>query len=561
MLATAARRAVQKVVATAAVLALVACTPNVDPDPAETSVSDPAVEPTPTEPVNTTFTFATAADPVGLDPALAQDTESYRVTRQILETLVAPDPVTGEPVPALATSWEEVDDGLAYRFELREGVVFHDGTQFTADAVCTNFERWYNLPADVREIYPELPFKSVFQAFADQPELTAYKGCVVNGEHEVTIELNERYTGLVPALTMPAFGISSPTALEAGQADRLSEERGDRRVSQYALHPVGTGPFTFENWQEDEVVLDFYEDYWGDPGQIRTVVFKTITRPAARLNALVEGRVDGYDLVTVENFEPLAKAGLKVLLRDPFSVLYLGINQDFAPLDDPLIRQAMAHALDREALVEEFFVNGSSIAHQFVPESLVEQHEEARTYEYDPAAARALLEEAGYEGRIIPFYYPRNVTRAYLPMPEEVYLTISRQLRTAGINIKPMPIQWSDGYVQQVQSQGARGIHLLGWSGSYRDPDNFLGPLFGAESAEFGFSDPQLFSKIARARTLPEGEERLETYWNINAEIAENIPAIPLAFPISALALSARVESYPVSPVLDEVFNDIVLNR
>lgn len=561
MPATAVQRALQKFAAAAAVLSLVACTPNVNPTPAETSPPDPSVDPpsTPLE-VDTTFTFATAADPKGLDPALALDTESYRVTRQILQTLVAPDPVTGEPIPNLAVSWEEVDDGLAYSFELREGVTFHDGTPFNAEAVCANFERWYNLPVELRRTHTGLPFQSVFKAFFDQPDLSVYKDCVVEGAHEMTLELTERYTGLVPALTMPAFGISSPTALAERQADKLTEERGDRKLSQYALHPVGTGPFTLESWEGETVVLGYFDDYWGSPGQIRTVVFSTIARPAARREALIEGRIDGYDLVTADSFEPLVKAGMKVLQRDPFSVLYLGINQDYPPLEDPLIRQALTHAIDKQALVEEFFINGTGTADQFVPQVLDSQEVEAPTYEYDVEAARALLEQAGYSGKEITFYYPRNVTRAYLPNPENVYTAISRQLRKAGFNIKPIAIEWSEGYIEQVQSDGAHGIHLLGWSGSYRDPDHFIGTLFGTESAEFGFSDAQLFSKIARARTLPEGELRLEAYENIKEEIAENVPAIPLAFPISALALSERVESYPVSPVLDEVFNEIVLN-
>ncbi|HET7414694.1 MAG TPA: ABC transporter substrate-binding protein [Arthrobacter sp.] len=543
-------------------LSLSACTPDTGPPQAGNSTATATTDaPTPPPTVDTTFTFATAADPSGLDPALEVDTESYRVTRQILETLVSVDPVTGEPVPQLATDWSRGNGGHSYTFELRDGVTFHDGTKFNAQAVCYNFERWFTLPEAVRDKRTALQFRTVFNAFSNAPNLSAYQDCVVQGPHKFTLELNERYTGLIPALTMPAFGISSPTALKAGNADTLNKKREGHQLSAYAMHPVGTGPYTFESWSADDVVLKSYKDYWGNRGQVRKIIFTTISDPALRLEALKDGRIDGYDLVTADSFEPLTKAGMKVLLRDPFSVLYMGINQDFEPLDDPLVRQALAHAIDKQKIVDTLFIDGTEPAHSFLPQIFDITAPEAPQYEYDPEKARALLEKSSYDGEKITFYYPLDITRAYLPRPERVYAMLSRQLTAVGFNLKPVPVEWTDGYLQKVQSNGPHGLHLLGWSGSYRDPDNFVGPLFGMESPEFSFSNEQLFEAIDTARTLPAGDERVEVYQDIETTLSEEIPAVPLAFPISALALSPRVESYPVSPVLDEVFNEIVLSE
>ncbi|WP_245580102.1 ABC transporter substrate-binding protein [Arthrobacter castelli] len=548
--------------AAATALTLAACTPDTPPPQVQEQTSSAAAVEPGTEPkVDTTFTFATAADPAGLDPAIEVDNASYRVTRQILETLVTVDPVTGEPVPQLATDWSRSDGGRSYTFELRDGVTFHDGAEFDAEAVCFNFERWFTLPGSVRDERSSLQFQTVFKAFANAPDLSAYQDCVVQGEHKFTLELNERYTGLLPALTMPAFGISSPAALKAGHADVLNHQRDGHRLSAYGLHPVGTGPYTFESWSGDDVVLKSYKDYWGDRGQIRKIIFTTMSDAALRQEALKDGRIDGYDLVTADTFEPLAKAGMKVLLRDPFSVLYMGINQDFGALDDPKVRQALAHAIDKQQLVDTLFIDGTEPAGSFLPQLFDITAPQAAQYEHDPEKARKLLEESSYDGGEIPFYYPLDVSRAYLPRPERVYALLSRQLTAAGFNLKPVPIEWSDGYLQKVQSNSPHGLHLLGWSGSYQDPDNFVGPLFGSESEEFGFTNEHLFSMIDRARTLPAGEQRTKVYQNIETEISAQVPAVPLAFPISALALSPRVESYPVSPVLDEVFNEIVLTE
>jgi peptide/nickel transport system substrate-binding protein len=194
-----------------------------------------------------------------------------------------------------------------------------------------------------------------------------------------------------------------------------------------------------------------------------------------------------------------------------------------------------------------------------VPPKLNGFNNDAPTLGYDPAKAKDLLAKSGYKGEQLKFYYPLNVTRPYLPTPEKIYAEISRELTAVGFNIKPVPIEWSDGYLQKVQSPGDHALHLLGWNGSYSDPDNFVGPLFGEKNGEFGYQDAQVFSKIERARGLPEGQERTDLYHTINNQIAESVPAVPIAFPISALALSDRVLKYPASPVLNEVFTKVEL--
>ena len=216
-------------------------------------------------------------------------------------------------------------------------------------------------------------------------------------------------------------------------------------------------------------------------------------------------------------------------------------------------------ALDKDTLIRKFFIDNTAAASQFVPPKLSGFNNNAPSLGYDQNKAKELLAEAGYKGEVLKFYYPLNVTRPYLPTPEKVYAEISRQLTAVGLNIKPVPVDWSDGYLQKVTSPGDHALHLLGWNGSYADPDNFVGPLFGENTGEFDYQDPQVFSKISRARGLPDGKDRTEQYQTINAQIAATVPAVPIAFPISALALSDRVLKYPASPVLNEVFTNVQL--
>ena len=523
------------------------------------AADDPTAGPTPSgQPAAAAlFTFATAARPVTLDPALASDTESFRVTRQVLEGLVGVDALTSAPVPLLAESWTESEDRRSYTFKLRSDVTFHDGEPFNAEAVRQNFERWYRLPESVRN--GSLMYKSVFRGYSDTPETAVYKGCVVEDEFSVRVDLNEPLESFIAALAAPAFAMSSPKALADAGADALTQERNGRRVSAYGTHPVGTGPFRFTGWNEDTVELSAHPGYWGEAGQIGSVVFRTITSPEGRLRALKKGQVDGYDLVTVNDVGDLARNGQQIQQRDPYSVLYLGINQNFPGLDNVLMRQAVAHAIDKPAVLDGLFLNGTKPANQFLPEKLGLTSDSVTGYGYDPEKAKELLEEAGYDGRELPFYYPRRVTRSYLPAPEKVYARLSSQLTAAGFAIRPVPVDWSDGYLEKVQGKEDRAFHLLGLAGSYEGGDNFLATLFGRYTEEFSFNDPEVFTGIERAARLPEGQDQTDAYHAVTDRISQRVPAVPLAFPISALALSPRVSSYPTSPVLHEVFNRVTL--
>lgn len=533
-------------------LAISACTSV--PAPAPTASPSPTAAAAPT-----TFNFGVGSDPLGFDPALVQDTESYRVTRQVLEGLLTIDPVTGTPAPSLATSWQELDDGLAYKFTLRPKVNFHDGTPFDAHAVCTNFERWYSLPVSTRGDGSVTMFKQVFRAFKDDPENSLYKGCTVDAPLEVTLKLSMRLTGFLPALTLPAFAISSPAALDKGSANVLDQTFSGNKISRYGLHPVGTGPFTFKAASAGAVTMSANADYWGEKSQIITLNFKTFDQPATRLAALEDGSLDGFDPVTPSNFDKLIKSGKQVLQRDPFSVMYVGINQKIPVLADQKVREAIAAAIDKSTLANKYFIAGTATTAQFIPPKLSGFNNQVPGIAFDPAKAKTLLAESDYNGEELKFYYPTNSARTYLPSPEKVYAHIASELTAVGFTIKPVPVPWSDGYVEAVTKAGDHALSLLGWNGSYADSDNFVGPLFGAPGAQLGLKDPQLVSKITRARSMPNGADRVAAYESISKQLAATVPAVPIVFPISAIALSDKVVSYPLSPVLNEVFNHLVL--
>ncbi|MEV8218528.1 ABC transporter substrate-binding protein [Microbacterium sp. NPDC077391] len=516
--------------------------------------------------VDSTFVFAASSDPQGLDPALAQDGETFRVSRQIFEGLVGTEPGTADPAPLLAESWESSEDGMSHTFDLKTGVTFHDGTPFNAEAVCFNFERWYNwtdlLASEALGYY----YNKLFRGYASNPADAVYKSCTPDGDDKVTIELNKPFAGFVASLSLPAFSMQSPSALQEFKADEVGGTAAAPTLSEYAkAHPVGTGPFQFDSWAPGEnVTLTSYGDYWGEKGQIEEVIFRVIDDPTARRQALEAGDIDGYDLVGPADTKALEEKGFTMVSRKPFTILYLGFNQAVPELQDITVREALSHAIDKDALIKQVLPEGTEKATQFVPPVVNGYNKDVTTYEYDVDKAKSMLAEAGYTADnplTLTFNYPVNVSRPYMPNPEQIFTVLAKQLEEAGVKVNPQTDAWSPDYLEKISSTPDHGIHLLGWTGDYNDTDNFVGVFFGQQSAEWGFDNAELFGALADARGISNIEDQTAAYEKINEEVAEFIPGVPLAHPAPTLAFAERVKSYPASPVNDEVFSEIVLTK
>lgn len=516
--------------------------------------------------VDGTFVFGASADPASLDPAFAQDGETFRVSRQIFEGLVGTEPGTADPAPLLAESWESSEDGMSHTFALKEGVKFHDGTDFNAEAVCANFDRWYNWTGLAASESLSYYYGKLFRGYVETPDSAVYKSCAADGDYSVTIELNQPFAGFIPALSLPAFAMQSPAALEEFGADEVGGTEEAPEQSEYAkAHPTGTGPYVFEEWAPGEqLTLKANPDYWGESGQIDEVIFRIIGDPTARRQALESGAIDGYDLVGPADSAALDEAGYTMVSRPPFTILYLAFNQAIPALQDKRVREALSYAVDKDALITQVLPEGTEKAIEFMPDVVNGYNPDVTTYEYDPEKAKSLLAEAGYTEAnplTLDFNYPVNVSRPYMPDPEQIFTVLSTQLSDVGVVVNPVTDAWNPDYLDKITGSADHGIHLLGWTGDYNDTDNFVGVFFGGQSSEWGFDNPELFAALAEARGISNLEDQSEKYKEINEMVAQFIPGVPLAHPAPTLAFAKRVKSFPASPVNDEVFTDIVLTE
>jgi peptide/nickel transport system substrate-binding protein len=524
-----------------------------------------------------TLVFGAAGDPKMFDPAFASDGETFRVARQIHEGLLGNELGGTDPVPELAEDWEVSEDGLEYTFNLRQGVQFHDGTEFNAEAVCFNFDRWYNFEGLAQSPSATPYYQDVFGGFASTPDTpNIYESCEATDESTAVIRLTQVTSKFPAALALPAFSIQSPTALQEYDADNLSGSEDALTYTQYALeHPTGTGPFRFQSWDRGngEVTIVRNEDYWGEQALLDEIIFRTIPDGNARRQELQAGAIDAYDFASPADYQSLEDEGFQVLVRDPFNVLYLGINGGNVPgtsanpaLQDPRVRQAIAHAIDRDTIVSSLLPEGAEAAIEFMPPTVDGYAEDVTTYPYDPDRARQLLQEAGAEGTTLRFHYPTDVTRPYLPDPAAMFQVISQNLTDAGFTIEATALPWNPDYLNVVQAGGA-DVHLLGWTGDYNDAYNFIGTFFAAKAdglakAEFGaFNAPEIFQALARADAEPDPAARTALYQEANRLIMDYLPGVPISHSPPALVVSERVQGLEPSPLTAEVFSTVSISE
>ena len=387
--------------------------------------------------------IAIQLEPPNLDPtggaAQAIDSVLYSNVFEGLTRFEA----DGSVVPGLAQSWEISDDGLTYTFRLREGVTFHDGTTMDAEDVKFSYDR----------AMAEDSINAQKGLFADIAEVTVIDPATV----EVTLS---RPNGSF--LFNMAWGDAVIVAPES--------------VDDIASDPVGTGPFMFDRWvQGDRIELVRYEGYWGEAPALARATFRFIADPTAAFAAVMAEDVDAFvGFPAPENLVQFeADPRFQVLVGNTEGETILAMNNAVAPFDDPLVREAVALAIDRQAIIDgAMFGQGTPIGTHFAPHN-PDYLDLLDLSPHDPDRARDLLAEAG-----LPDGF---ATTLKLPPPSYARRggeIIASQLREVGIEADIQNIEWAQ-WIEEVFTNGDFGLTIVSHTepmdiGIYADPDYYF---------------------------------------------------------------------------------------
>jgi peptide/nickel transport system substrate-binding protein len=510
----------------------------------------------------TTFIIAGASDPTYLDPALVSDGESFRVTEQIFDGLVTLKPGSTVVQPSLATKWGS-KNGKDWTFQLRRGVKFHDGTPFNAAAVCYNFNRQYNFRGPFQDASATYYWQTVFYGFKknESSDLSPslYRSCTTRGKYTAIIHLRQKNAAFLPAMVISSFSIQSPTALKKYGANK-GELRGGTfyPTGTYAFsHPTGTGPFKFKSWTVGQKVeLTRFNGYWGKKPKISRVIIQPISNNTARVQALQRGEVNGADLIQPQDVPTIRKSSnLKLLNRPSFNVAYVTINSSHAPFNKLAVRQAVAYGLNRAAVVKSFYAGRAQVANEFMPPQLFGWTNKVPKYPFNPNKAKQLLRGAGLSLPVkVDFWYPTNVSRPYMPNPKLNFEAFSASLEQSGFSVTAHSAPWRPDYVKHVNDGTAGDLNLIGWTGDFGDPDNFVGTFFQSFSPQFGFRNAKIFNILTRAERETNFKKRVALYQQANILIMKFLPAVPYAHSRPALGMQKSVRGYTPSPVGTDPF-------
>jgi peptide/nickel transport system substrate-binding protein len=493
---------------------------------------------------NDVLVFARGSDSIGLDPALENDGESFKVCDNIYETLVTYTSQSTAIEPQLARSWSVSDDRLNWTFHLHTDVLFHDGTPFNAQAML------FSLGRQFFKDHPYHKVEGAYQYWKDMDMDDIVAALEAPDDSTFVIRLKTPNASFLANLAMNFCAAVSPAALKKHGAD-------------YFKNPVGTGPFRFIEWRKDErIVLSRNDDYWGTKPQIRQLIFKPVHEAAVRFLELKTGAVHGIDNISPEFIKEIrTDPNLKLLTQPGMNVGYLAMNMDKPPFDQLEVRLALNYAINKQSLVDNFYQGLALPATNPIPPSLWGYNDAIKPYPYDPAKARQLLAQAGLPEGFETELWAMPVPRPYMPQPDKIAQAIQADLAKVGITAKI--VQWEWGTYLAKVSNGEHPMALLGWTGDNGDPDNFLYVLLDknaalkpAQNIAFYRSDA-LHDILVQARQLADQGERARLYKQAQEIIHQDAPWVPLVHATQTAAFRRQIQGFNLHPTGSKWFHSV----
>ncbi len=445
------------------------------------------------------------------------------MTANIYDSLIQFD-ASGAHTPMLATSWEFASD-TELVMQLREGVLFHDGETMMAEDVQFSLERIRDSSASAH--------------------LVGTLGHVeVLGDYEVKLVFTEPFAPILSQLTtVPIF---SKAAVEA---------KGDN----FGIEPVGAGPYMLSEWaQNDYITLEAFADYWNGEAMTKYLTYRVIPENAQRTIALENGEIDIAVDITATDIETVATRDDIVVesLQAP-TIQYLGMHTEKTPFDNQDVRHAIAHAINKQALVDAIFGETASIANSPCGPGLFGDTDDYTVFEYDVDKAKQLLADAGYADGFDTTLWCRDNAQNI-----EIATIVAADLMQVGINAEIVMMEW--GAYLERSGAGEHEMYLLGWGNSTGDANNSIYGLFSSNN--LGISGNRAWYKNDRVdellglqRTDTDPDNRLDYFEEILQTVIEEQPVVPLYHPNEMLMRRDAVEGLNMQSVGNHRYHTVTV--
>ncbi len=530
------------------VAAVVACGPTPAP-PAEPTSGAPVTEateaPSSDEPSEGgTIVVGLQAEPTTLDSQQISDYNSHRAAYGIYDMLLRFKDESTEVEPGLAERWEISDDGLVYTLYLRQGIKFHDGTDFNAEAVKFNIDRQID-PDHPYHDTGEFPYAEFTWGMVSQVEVV--------DEFTVKFTLEDRFAPFLNHLAMHPAAMASPAAIE---------ERG----RDFSINPVGTGPFKFVSWTPGvEVVLEKNPDYWRGEPKVDRVIYRPIIEDQSRLTELEAGSVNFIVNVPPDDLARLREDTRFTIVEQPgMHTWWVAFNHTREPFNDVRVRQAMNYAVNKQAIVDNILQGTGTLAVNPLPPVVWSYIDDVQTYPYDPDRARELLAEAGYpDGFSCVFWLPESGSG--MQQPVVMGTAMQADWQAVGIDCEIQTFEWGT-YLERVivpPEEAEFDLMEMSWIGDNGDPDNHLfillsGEQFPPNGYNMGFyQNDEVDALLAEARVTLDRDKRTELYQQAQKLIAEDPPWVMIDHETQIVVMDAKIQNFKLHPTGPFRFDEV----
>ncbi len=445
-------------------------------------------------------------DIVSLDPHVETDAGTRAVVFNLYEGLVKPT-VNGDLEPAVASDYEISEDAKTYTFTLRDGVTFHDGSAVTAEDVKYSIERFAENSSE----------SSAFSNLAD---------VVIVDDHTIEVELTEGYSEFLPDL---AEAVIIPDDVEDINAT-----------------PVGTGPFKFVSYTPGQSIqLARYDGYWGGAAYLDSAEFKIVADMETAFMELQAGTIDVLNYLTADQVSALGDQ-FNIVEGSMHLVHAMFLNNDYEPLSDVRVRQAICYAVDRQSINDFLFGGKSQLIGSHMIPALEKYYESAAedVYTYDPEQAKSLLAEAGYADGFdleiaVPSSYSQHVDTAQI---------IVEQLKAVGINATIRLVEWST-WLDEVYSGRNYQATVIGFDGTLAPSDWLAKYRSDASNNIANFKNDEYDQKIDEALATVDDSEKVTLYKELQMILAQNAASVYIEDPADFVAVNKRIGGYQFYPV------------